>query len=179
MLKIVLPEIEGFSDSTEEFYTIPETVVRFEHSLVSLSKWEQKFEKPFLSSVEKTKEEIFYYFICMELDDQDPRDWLSRLTQKDVAQIVDYISKNMTATTIKETPSKKNGRILTSEVIYAQMVCLGIPFECQHWHLKNLFTLIRVCQIEMSPPKKMSSNEVLAQNQSLNRARLKQLKTKG
>lgn len=181
MITIVTPETEAFNDEKEEFYTIPEKRLSFEHSLVSLSKWEQKYEKPFLSSNEKTRQEWLDYIICMELDGLDAIDWVPFLSSQNISDITAYVSKKMTATTIKERSGARSRapRIMTSEVIYAQMVLLGIPFECQHWHLNRLLTLIRVCQEDMSPPKKMSQSEILEQNRALNHARLQKYQTRG
>lgn len=180
MLCLILPEIEGYDDVTEQFFTLPSLKIRLEHSLYSLSEWEQKYEKPFLSKTPKTNQEMLYYFHCMLLDKADDINWIKRLTKNDFDRISSYISAPMTATTIREPPGRKqNNRVLTSEVLYCYMIGLGIPFECQYWHLNRLLTLIRVCQIEFGPKQKMSNAEILNQNQKINRQRLKQYNTRG
>ena len=83
----------------------------------------------------------------------------------------------MTATTFKKKPAGPK-TITTSEVIYYQMIALGVPFECQKWHLSRLLTLLRVCN-EKNNPKKMSKQDIYAQNRALNAARRAALKTKG
>ena len=50
---------------------------------------------------------------------------------------------------------------MTSETIYADMVALGIPFECQKWHLNRLIALIRECDRRNRPPKKLSKEEIM------------------
>ena len=47
MLKIKIPKSEYFDESTQEFRYIKEQTLTLEHSLVSISKWESKWNKPF------------------------------------------------------------------------------------------------------------------------------------
>ena len=42
MLQITVPKTEIFNENTNQFLWIPETTIQMEHSLVSLSKWEEK-----------------------------------------------------------------------------------------------------------------------------------------
>ena len=67
MLRITIPEMEFWDERKEEFRYTKEQTLQLEHSLVSLSKWESKFCKPFLSKQEKTLEETIYYVKCMTL----------------------------------------------------------------------------------------------------------------
>ena len=53
MLKITIPNIEQYDEVRNEFISTKEQVLQLEHSLVSLSKWESKWCKPFLSKEEK------------------------------------------------------------------------------------------------------------------------------
>ena len=59
------------------------------------------------------------------------------------------------------------------------MISLGIPFECQKWHLNRLITLIRVVSEENAPKKKMSDREILTQQAELNAKRRAELNSKG
>ena len=109
----------------------------------------------------------------------DP-DIFNYLSQKNVDDINNYIYAPMTATTVNDDKKgKKNSEILTSELIYYWMIALQIPFECQHWHLNRLLTLIRVCNVKNEPPKKMSKRETINRYAALNEARRKQLNSKG
>ena len=49
MLTIVVPEMEYYDEDKGEFFTKKEEILELEHSLVALSLWEQKWEKPFLT----------------------------------------------------------------------------------------------------------------------------------
>jgi hypothetical protein len=86
----------------------------------------------------------------------------------------------MTATTFREDKSKKNGReVITAEIIYYWMIAAQIPMECQYWHLNRLITLIRVCSVKNSPPKKHSQNELRSQYAALNAANKLKFNTTG
>lgn len=181
MLKITLPATEMWDESKEEFLYAKERTLQLEHSLVSLSRWESKWNKAFLSNKEKTEEEIIDYVRCMTITQNVPDDVYLRITGSIIRQIYDYINAPMTATVIHNVRSSRGGQrdVLTSEVIYYQMIALNIPFECEKWHLNRLLTLIRVCDIKNTPPKKMNRREIMNQNAALNAARRKSLNTKG
>ena len=180
MLEITIPEVEQWDEVNQEFITSKEQVLRLEHSLVSLSKWESKWNKPFLDKKEKTREETIDYIKCMTLTQNVDPNTYNLLTKENIIEINKYISSPMTATTFREDPNKKGSReIITSEIIYYWMISLNIPFECQKWHLNRLLTLIKVCSIKQQPPKKMSKRDVMSRNAALNAARRKQLNSKG
>lgn len=179
MLRVTVPNSEYYDEEKEEFVQIKEQTLTMEHSLISLSKWEAKWKKPFLHS-DKTYGETIDYYRCMTITPNvNPLTYLS-LTREDKKRIGDYIEDPMTATKIYSN-SQKSGthRIITSELIYYYMFAYGIPMECEKWHLNRLITLIRVCSIENSPKKSMSRQAILSQNRSLNAARKAALHTKG
>lgn len=162
-----------------EFIPILPQTIQLEHSLVSISKWESIHHKPFLGREEKTDAEIISYICCMSPDDSlDIRTVLS-LSNDNVEQIVAYIEDSMTATTFYEPNARPSREIITSEIIYYWMVTLNIPFECQHWHLNRLLTLIKVISMKNEPEKKMSQAELNARNRALNEERRRRLNTKG
>lgn len=179
MLKIVVGGTEAFDEATSTFVTQGGTAIELEHSLVSLSKWESKFEKPFLGKGEKTTEEVLAYIEGMILGEV-PEGILSQLSEDNVAEINRYIDAKMSATWFRETPGAPPSReIITAELIYYWMVEFKIPFECQYWHLNRLFTLIRVCNMKGAKPQKMSRGEIARRNRELNAQRKAQLGTKG
>lgn len=181
MLKIIVPGGELFNADTSEFYYIKEQTLLLEHSLVSISKWESKWKKPFIDPFgEKTISETLDYIRCMTITKGvDPKVY-KILPKSAIEKINDYIDDPMTATTfsgIDEQPSRK---IVTAEEIYYWMVALGIPFECEKWHLNKLLTLIKVCSIKnQSKEKKMSGRQLMNSNRALNEARKARLGTKG
>lgn len=179
MLRITIPSIELFNEMTSEFIYFDEETIELEHSLVSISKWESKWHKPFLSDGNKSSEEILDYVSCMSINGPIKRDLLQRLSNDNFLQINNYINDSMTATTFSQQANKAGREIVTSELVYYWMVALNIPFECQHWHLNRLLTLIKVCNIKNSPEKKMSKEEVMRRNRELNKARRKQLNSSG
>lgn len=178
MLHIKIEPRELFDDNKQEFIQVEGQDLMLEHSLVSISKWESKWHKPFLSS-EKTDEELLDYIKCMSVNDIDDNSYIG-LSDKDINKINDYISNPMSATTFfEESTNTTKKEIITSELIYFWMVSFKIPIECQDWHLNRLLTLIRICSIKNTPPKKMSKNEIMSRNANLNAMRRKQLHTKG
>lgn len=180
MLKITIPPTELWDEAKEEFITFKGQTLTLEHSLVSLSKWESKWCKPFVSKQEKTLDETIDYIKCMTLTQNVSDDVYNYLTRENIEEINKYIDAPMTATWFSESKNKSgNKKQVTSELIYYWMIALNIPFECQKWHLNRLLTLIRVCNEENQPPKKMSTRDAMERNRALNAARRKQLKTKG
>jgi hypothetical protein len=146
---------------------------------VSLTKWEAEKARPFMSREEKSVQDTYDYVRCMTLTQNvDPE--VYKYIPKDVLeQVHAYIEAPMTATTFYEPPQSKTSReTITSEIIYYWMVSLNIPFECQKWHLNRLFALIRVCNLKNNP-KKMTKQDALARQRSLNAARKSKLNTKG
>ncbi len=180
MLIITIPAAELFNEKTNEFITTKEQTLQLEHSLVSLSKWESKWCKPFLTKETKTFEETIDYIKCMTITQNVNPNVYNFLTASNIEDIKNYIEAPMTATTFSEDKQAgRNREITTSEVIYQWMISLNIPMECQKWHLNRLLTLIRVCNVKNTPPKKMSKRDIMNRNAALNAARKKQLNTKG
>jgi len=182
MLKVVIPASEGFDNATGTFITVKEQALQLEHSLVSLSKWESKWQKPFLSNEPKSLAESLDYIRCMTLTQNvSPYVYTPFAMPASVLKEVSaYIDAPMTATTFARNGGpKKNQEIITAEIIYYWMICSNIPFECQKWHLNRLLTLINVCAIKGQKPQKIPRSEQLARNRALNAARRKRLNTRG
>lgn len=175
MLKIVVPAWEDWDPVNNKFITGRETPMMLEHSLVSISKWEAKYHKPYLSEDPKTDEEMLDYIKFMTVTNPNHQikdETYRHLSMENIEAIRDYISDPMTATTFSSREQKKGKKeIITSELVYYWMIALGIPFECQRWHFNRLMTLIHVAGIKNQPAKKMSRKEIIAQNRSLNAAR--------
>ena len=181
MLTIVIPDQELFNDVTQEFVDIKGRELKLEHSLVSLSKWESIFHKPFLSKEDKTHSETINYVKCMTITQNVPDNVYKAITPGNIAQVTAYIENPMTATTFNQDEQNKtvNREVITAEIIYYWMIALQVPMECQKWHLNRLLTLINVCNIKNKPNQKLSRAQVLARNKALNAERLAKMKTSG
>lgn len=180
MLRLDIPDSEGFDPNTQQFITTPGGSFTFEHSLLAMSKWESIHEKPLLNTLanKPTLEELDSYLIamCTNTDKHFTRDMMSTEVRQ---RLLEYIGKGNSATTIRSSGSSGNHQIITSEVMYAAMVESNIPFEAENWNINRLNKLLQVIQIRANPPKKMSRKEVMQQNRELNEARRKQFKSKG
>ena len=171
---------EGWDEKKEEFVEAKTQTLQLEHSLVSLSKWESKWCKPFLSTTNKTEEEILDYIKCMTLTQNVDPDVYTHLSAENFRQIDAYINAPMTATTFSEDKNaKRNREVITAELIYYWMIALNINFECRKWHLNQLLTLVRVCNIKNQPPKKRSKRDTASRYAAMNAARRKQLNSRG
>lgn len=179
MLVIDVPLKEGFDETAGKKVVAESFKLELEHSLVSLSKWESFFEKPFLSDAEKTNEEVLWYVQAMTLTPNVPPEIYAKFSQGNIAEINNYISSKMTATRFYGGDQERNTEIITAEVIYYWMVALNIPFECQHWHLNRLLTLVQVCNRKNAPEKELSQAEVARRNRELNARRKAELGTTG
>lgn len=181
MLQIKIKARELWDEKKEEFITNNiEQVLQLEHSLVSISKWEAKYNRPFLDKKDiKTTVETLDYIKCMTITQNVKDEVYDNLTPADIDSINDYIAAPMTATTFNELNKSTSREIITSELIYYWMISLQIPMECQKWHINRLLTLIRVCNVKNAPQKKMSKRELTSTFASLNAARRQQLNSKG
>jgi hypothetical protein len=180
MLTIVVPGIEHYNEETQEFFTVGDVTLQLEHSLATLSKWESIHEKAFLAPGNRTPEETVSYIEVMIQSPDVPENIVTRFSEQNFKQVIEYIDSKQSATWFNESaPEKPSSEVITSELIYYWMVSFQIPFECEHWHLSRLFTLIRICNVKNSKPKKMSASEIAARNRQLNAERKAKYGTTG
>lgn len=180
MLRLVIFD-EGWDRENSVFVQLNEVVLELEHSLLSLSKWESHWELPFLSTVNKTQEQMLWYIEAMTLTPDFPPGVFDRLSNENFAQINEYLGAKHSGTWFNDTqPTRPSREIITSEIIYYWMTTLNIPFEpCETWNLNRLFAFIRVCNLKSAPQKKMSKTEIAHQNRTLNAQRKAQMGTAG
>lgn len=179
MLQIEVPNAEYLNEVNNEFVQVKGGILQLEHSLISLSKWESTWEKPFLNKGPETEEEAVDYVKCMTLNNNVDSRIYFNLTEDNLNDINHYIDAPMTATWFNDRDAKLNREVITAEIIYYWMIALNIPFECQKWHINRLLTLIKVCNIKNGPKKKMNKKDIMAQNRALNAARKRKHNSKG
>lgn len=200
MLSITVPASDLFDEATNEFIGISEDVyLELENSLVAISRWEKKFKKPYFpkknpnpyskqKQEERTEEELRYFIKCMitnikfeQIDDKI----LYSLTENNFNEIVEYLKDTQSATVLPEDNSKSKGknRTVTSEVLYAWMTELQIPWEAQYWNINRLMNLIQIVNEDNAPPdkkkKRASAYNRMKNWDNINQQRLEQLGTKG
>jgi hypothetical protein len=182
MLKLTIPATESFDYAKEEFIYTDELTLEFEHSLLSLSKWEQSFEKPFLGPAEKTPDEMLAYIQAMCFTPDVPIETLKRFTGEQFELLNQYINSPQSATWFNETvvkPASRGREVITAEIIYYWIFANEIPIDCQSWHLNRLFTQLKVFEQKNAPPKKMGKADAIAQRNMLNAKRKAEMKTSG
>ena len=183
MLKITIPGTEYFDEALNEFVTRGDVDLELEHSLASLSKWEEKHQILFMGKDEKTPTQILDYVRCMTLTPNVPDEVYYRLSDENQSAINAYMTQSATATKIfdpfaKPTPGKQ-AETPSAELLYYYMIALNIPLECQYWHLNKLITLIKLTNLKSSPPKKMSKQELGNWMREQNAKRLAEQQTTG
>lgn len=184
MLKIEIKSTEIFNDKTQEFLVIPGAKLTLEHSLISIYKWESKWKKSFLRTLETglTVTEFADYVRCMTVGQEAPSSTYANVGALNAKKIKDYMEDSMTATTFtNRDPNRfRKNEIITAELIYYWMIEAGIPFECDRWHFNRLMALIHVCGIKGSGGgKKMPKKEVLKEYSALNAARRRATGSRG
>lgn len=179
MLTIYIEGSEVWDESKEIILDVKPITLHLEHSLLSISKWEQKWKKSFTHTTSLSREEFIDYIRCMTLDKNiEPIYYLS-ITNKHIDEISAYINDPMTATIIKKTPGPVKKQVITNEVLYASMVEYGIPFSCEKWHLNRLLTLIQVCAENRKQPTKKNKRDIINDYEALNRKRRAMMHSNG
>ena len=185
MLSLVVGEF--YDEEKNQFINSDQFTLKLEHSLLSISKWESIWQKPFLHMYDertgkdtKTREQNISYIRCMTLNKNVPDYIYDILTNQDLITVAEYLNENQTATWFSNDHQKKpSHQIITSELIYYWMTSYQIPWEAQKWHLSRLLTLVRICNANNQQGKKMSKSEIMARNKQLNDARRATMNTKG
>lgn len=183
MLEINVPVAHLFDEEANVFFDAPGATLLLEHSLFSLSKWESKWNKPFLDGAERTSEETKSYIAMMNLAPEPHDRIFKQLSKENHDEIAKYIDSKQTATWFREDPNlRPSTDVITAEIIYYWMVAHNIPFECQYWHLNRLLTLIRVCNEKNKPATKSKvggSRDFAASRRAINARRKAELGTSG
>ena len=182
-LTITIPGVELFDNDTGKFTDLPGTTLVLEHSLISISKWEAKWKKPWLDeNYEKTNDELYNYIQCMVIKGNASDEVVRHITREEYLKIMDYIEDPMTASIVKKakTSNIKSQNFTTSELIYAWMTSYRIPWEAQKWHLNRLMMLINMLDEmnrEADPKNKKSEAELIRDYAKLNEENKKRFHT--
>lgn len=181
MLKLHIKETELFDEENERFIHVKPQTITLEHSLLSISKWESKWHKPFLGKGEKTQEEQVDYVRCMTITPNVPPEAYYALGEEEYQKLKEYIEDPHTATTVhRRNKNQRRNETVTAEVIYSWMIQLEIPWEFEKRNLNWLLMLIEVCDIKNGGGGgKRSKKEVLAQYRAINEANKAKYHTTG
>ena len=184
-LIINIPKQELYDDEKKEFIQIDkEFELILEHSLVSISKWESKWHKPYPyinENMVMTPEQSSSYIKCMTINKDVPDYVFNCINAQNISDINEYINNPMTATTVKIKNKINNKKqVLTSELLYYYMFKLGIPKDCEKWHINRLIKLMEVYGAnDSSGDNKMSRSELIARNKAINARNRAKFHTKG
>lgn len=172
MLQLKIEDTMLFDEATEMRTMIKGQTLTLEHSLVSVSKWESKWKKPFLTREGHTRDETIDYIRYMTITQNVNPILYTLITDEQIAIVLNYMNDPMTATTISKQEGK-GGMVkpTTSEEIYYAMAAYQIPFTCEKWHLNRLLMLIRVADERNKQPKKIGRGDLARRTRSLNAAR--------
>lgn len=182
MLYITIPSREFFDEKNNVFIEVKGQTIQLEHSLVSISKWESRWKKPYLSpNNNKTNEEFIDYIKCMTITQNVNPSLYFGLTEDNITDIAKYIEDPMSARLIVDLGGRKTNReVITSEYIYYYMFSFNIPLECQKWHLNRLLNLINLFSIKNQPKKKgRITRAEMIERDRLNKERKEKWNTKG
>lgn len=186
-----VPKREYFNNQTQEFITIEEQELKpihlqLEHSLMSIAKWEARWQKAFIGMENISGEELLDYIRCMTINPQKDPSIYEQLTQDDLLEIVEYMQQPHSAWEIKhDKKKKKSKRPDTVEMIYFAMIQYGIPLECEKWHFNRLMALMDFCDRKggSSPgggsPAKRSQKEIMEMYRAMNEKNRKRFNSKG
>lgn len=167
-LTITIPGGELFDNDTGKFTDLPSEKLVLEHSLLSISKWEGIWKKPWINEdYDKTNDELYSYLQCMTIKGNASDEVISRITADEYMRVLDYIKDPMTASSVKrKKKSNVSQNYITSELIYAWMTSYQIPWEAQKWHLNRLMMLINILDEmnEQANPKNKKSEAQLVRD---------------
>lgn len=156
-----------------------EVVLKLEHSLLSLSKWEEKHQKAFLTAEAKTPTEMIDYFECMVVSPEGCENYVALMDPEQLDAVANYINENRTASRVPDEKSR-NSETVTSELIYYWLSQLRIPFHpAETWHLSRLMMLVRIANYKAQPAKKQRVGQMMADWKAANAARKKEYGTSG
>lgn len=181
MLTIDLGELEFYDGASNQFVYEKGGIVRFEYSLKAVYDWESRWKKPFLKG-DLTDDELIDFYKTMALDPVDER----FLTSDVLTTLAEYVQDGHTATTFSSSQNGQNGnnttgrpKVYTAEEIYALMFNAHIPLDFENRNLNRLLTILRILHSYNSQPKKMSKQEIMKQNASLNAERKAKMNSRG
>lgn len=182
MLTISVPAVDLYDDATSTFISREAMTLDLEHSLVSLSKWEEIHKIPFLSDKPRTPEQTKSYIYCMIRTPGVEPEAIDYLSEENLQEINDYMNSPATATWFaerKNQPKPRSAETITSELVYYWLSAYTISWEAQHWHLNRLFTILRIASVKSEKPKKVGKAEAMAQQREENARRRAAMGTRG
>lgn len=153
--------------------------LQFEHSLLSLSKWESKHLKPFMGKIPPTPQEMIDYFECMIISPGVDPLHVYGLAPGQMEELARYINTPQTASSVPKDNTRGPSETVTSELIYYWMTAMKINWEAQSWHLSRLMMLIQIVNFKNQPEKSRNRKATMERWQDANERQKQFFKTKG
>lgn len=156
--------------------------LEFEHSLLSISKWEAKYKKAFMTDRQKTPGELIDYYEMMLMTPGADKRLVYALEPQQLEDLANYINEQRTASSVPVDKNQQGqSETITSELMYYWLTALRIPFQpTETWHITRLLMLVQIVGYKQQPAKeKRKPAEVMQDWRAINERQKKMLGTRG
>lgn len=180
-------EKDEFGNDAIYFDSLPEITIELCHSLISITKWEEKYKKSFLEHKNFTNEEFLYYIKCMCITKNVSDETFYRLTNQNSEDIWKYIQDVPSALNVKKQNDSSGSREpWTNEVIYYYLAQNGITDfrSVERWHINRVLKLLEFASAKNAKAYgnnsvKESKADISRRYRALNEANRRKFNTKG
>lgn len=138
-------EVDRYGNDAIYFDNLPEITIELCHSLISITKWEEKYRVPFLEHEHFTRDELIYYTKCMCITKNVDDEIFYRLTNQNIDEIWKYMEDVPSALKVKQRNDSGGAKEpWTNETIYYYLAQNGITDfrSVERWHINRVLNLL-------------------------------------